>query len=138
MLFDGTCVMCSRSVRRLIAMDKRGVLQFASLDSPAANRLLGEVGVKRADLPDSMILIEPEQGVRAGRASSRSEALLGIARLLGGPYAMAGVLRIVPRVIRDGVYRFIATNRHRLGSFFGRADQCPVMTDATTKRFLHQ
>jgi predicted DCC family thiol-disulfide oxidoreductase YuxK len=129
-MFDGACVMCSRSVRRMIAMDRRGVLVFAALESVAAERVLAEAGVRRGDLPDSMVLICD------GQVSVRSEAILGIATLLGRPYSMAKMLRIVPRFVRDYVYGLIARNRHRIGRVFGGQGSCDLMTPEIAGRFL--
>jgi predicted DCC family thiol-disulfide oxidoreductase YuxK len=44
-----------------------------------------------------------------------------------------GVLRIVPRAVRDFVYDRIARNRYRL---FGRYDRCMVPTPDIKSRFI--
>jgi predicted DCC family thiol-disulfide oxidoreductase YuxK len=40
---------------------------------------------------------------------------------------------IIPRFIRDAVYRFIAVNRYK---WFGKTDQCRVPTAEERERFL--
>jgi len=43
------------------------------------------------------------------------------------------ILAVVPRSLRDLVYRFIARNRYK---WFGRREQCMVPTVELSKRFL--
>jgi salicylate hydroxylase len=62
-----------------------------------------------------MLLIED------GRALMYSDAVLGIAHGLGWPWRAALLLKIVPRALRDRLYRFVADNRYR---WFGRRDVC--------------
>ena len=64
---------------------------------------------------------------------SHSDAALRIARLLGFPWSLAAVGLIVPRFVRDAVYRFIARHRYR---WFGREESCRVPTPALRARFL--
>ena len=42
-------------------------------------------------------------------------------------------LAVVPRSLRDLVYRFIARNRYK---WFGRREQCMIPTTELSKRFL--
>lgn len=85
----------------------------------------------RAALPDSVVVID------GGRVHVESDAILAIARRLGFPYSLAGVFRLLPRAIRDGLYRYVARNRYR---WFGRIDQgpdhCPVPTPEERARLL--
>lgn len=57
-----------------------------------------------------------------GRALRRSDAALAVASALPG-WRWTGLLRIVPRGVRDAVYDIIARNRCRL---FGRNDFCDL------------
>jgi predicted DCC family thiol-disulfide oxidoreductase YuxK len=43
------------------------------------------------------------------------------------------VLVVVPRFLRDAVYRFIARNRYR---WFGKSETCRVPTPELRARFL--
>lgn len=95
------------------------MIQFASLSDERiavalAKRLAAEgYGV----VPDSLIVIE------RGRIFTHSSAALRIARRLRGLWRFAYFFIIVPRTIRDAVYRLIAANRHRL---LGRVEACPL------------
>jgi predicted DCC family thiol-disulfide oxidoreductase YuxK len=50
-----------------------------------------------------------------------SEAVLAIWAGLDWPWSLLGAFRIVPRPLRDPIYRWIARHRYRL---FGRRDPC--------------
>ena len=125
-LFDGVCNLCNGSVRFIIERDPRARFQFAPLQSPAADRLIG-AQVDRASLPDSIVLVDD------GRLYVRSSAALRIARGLRFPWPLAWIFIVVPRPIRDWVYDLIARHRY---AWFGRRDECMVPTPDVRSRFL--
>lgn len=108
-IFDGDCVFCQRSVRFIHRHDRANAYRFAARQTPAGERLLAGVGVGLA--PNSMVLID-EEGTWL-----RSDAVLRIAGGLGSPWSAARVLLVVPRVLRDGLYRVVAAVRHRMAGF---------------------
>lgn len=62
----------------------------------------------------------------------RSAAAIRAARYLGGGWSVVGVLAsLVPRPIRDWVYRQIARHRHRIGG-----PACVIPTAEQRSRFL--
>jgi predicted DCC family thiol-disulfide oxidoreductase YuxK len=71
--------------------------------------------------------------VEGTRGFTHSTAALRIARHLRAPWSWARLFVVVPRPIRDLVYRFIATNRYR---WFGKSDTCRVPTPQLRSRFL--
>jgi predicted DCC family thiol-disulfide oxidoreductase YuxK len=46
---------------------------------------------------------------------------------------MVGVFRILPRGLRDAMYRIVARNRYR---WFGRSETCMVPTPELRARFI--
>ncbi len=112
--FDGACGLCTRAVRLLAALDRRGALRFAPLDGETARRL-GVAGL--AGDPsglDTLVLVERDG---AGcRTSVRSEAVLRAVRHLPGPWPLlARAAGFLPRPLLDGGYRLVARHRRRLG-----------------------
>jgi predicted DCC family thiol-disulfide oxidoreductase YuxK len=71
---------------------------------------------------------------QSGELLVRSNAFLHILRRLGGVWKfLAGVLRVVPRPLRDFVYDVIASVRFRI---FGTRDElCPVVPPELRARF---
>lgn len=129
-LFDGVCNLCNGAVRFIVDRDPAGNFHFASLQSPAGQRLLRERGVTPPEGdPESVLLVEGE------RVWSRSDAALRVARGLAWPWRWAWVFALVPRVIRDAVYRWVARNRYR---WFGKSEECRVPTPELRARFVKE
>lgn len=121
-LFDGTCGLCARSVRFVLRHDRQGHYRFASLQSGSAAELLAGT-----DPPDSVVLLEH------GAVYTRSTAALRIARGLSGLWPLCYAFILVPRPLRDAVYRWVARRRTR---WFGRQEYCAVPAPEWKERFL--
>ncbi|GAB3668289.1 thiol-disulfide oxidoreductase DCC family protein [Halopiger thermotolerans] len=125
-LFDGVCNLCNGFVQFLVPRDTDERFYFASLQSDVATELLAEHDLPTDDL-ESIVLIEGDD------CYVKSAAVLRIAQLLGGVYALLGPFRHLPRPIRDLAYDLVAANRYRL---FGKKDQCMMPTGDVRSRFL--
>jgi predicted DCC family thiol-disulfide oxidoreductase YuxK len=125
-LFDGVCNLCSASVQFLIARDRTATLRFASLQSDSGRELLLHHKMS-SDYARSVVLIE------RGQVFVESDAALRIAGYLGWPWRLVRFARVLPRRLRDALYRFVADNRYR---WFGRTDTCLIPSPAIRSRFL--
>lgn len=125
-LFDGNCALCNRSVLFLLEHDRHGALRFAPLDSPLG-RIVGDGPRASAGWPGSILVREGEEVLR------ESDAILRLAGLLGSPWSVLGATRVLPKALRDGLYRWIA--RHRL-RWFGSTDGCALMRSEWKDRFV--
>lgn len=137
-LFDGTCNFCDGAVHFVIDHERDARLIFAALQSEAGTALLHEAttpdeakrlreGVSGSGDPDSVAFVED------GMLYTHSTAALRIARYLRWPWRWLSVLGVVPRPIRDAVYRWFARHRYR---WFGKTDACRVPTKELRARFL--
>jgi predicted DCC family thiol-disulfide oxidoreductase YuxK len=126
-LFDGVCNLCNSLVRFVIERDPGGAFLFASLQSEPALKLVRKFGLSLTDF-DSIILIE------GSTYSIKSEAALRIAKRLRGIWSLFYIFIVIPKSWRDKVYDFVAQNRYR---WFGKSDQCPVLTSNIDRRFLN-
>lgn len=114
-LFDALCVLCSANAQFVLRHDHRRRFLLASVQGEAGRALCRRHGIDPGD-PDTIIVVTGEQALRD------SNAVLAIYAGLGQPWsAAAAVLRLVPRMIRDPLYRWVARNRYRL---FGRREVC--------------
>lgn len=125
-LFDGVCNLCNGSVQFILRRDPQARLRFASLQSEAGRRLVTEQGLD-PEVLNSVILIED------GKVYRESAAALRIARHMDGAWKLLRVLVLIPRPIRDAVYRLIARNRYR---WFGKSETCWLPTPELRARFL--
>lgn len=128
LLYDGQCGFCSASVAFVLRHDRRKqTLRFAPLAGELGRRLLAEH--PELEGVDSMLWFEPG----AGSVRVRSEAALCVCSYLGGGFKVLGWLgRLVPRALRDGVYRVIAARRKQLPGF----GSCRLPAPAERARFL--
>ncbi len=128
-LFDGRCGLCTRSVQFILKRDRDARFRFAPLESAAAARACARIGVPApvANEPDSVLVIAD------GRLLERSDASLAIAARLPLPWPMFGIFRILPRALRDWLYRIVARNRYR---WFGKSETCMMPTPEQRARFL--
>ena len=125
-LFDGVCNLCDKSVRFIFRHDTAGYFHFAPLQSETAQKLLSEAGASVPDL-NSILLIED------GKVYDRSTAALKIARRLKAPFPLLWGGMILPRPLRDFVYKVIATNRYK---WFGQKESCEMPPPGLRERFL--
>jgi predicted DCC family thiol-disulfide oxidoreductase YuxK len=123
--FDGQCGLCDRFVQFVLRRDRAARYRFAPLQgSTARERVAASLG------PESSQTVILEEG---GRFRVRSDAALAILTGLGGAWRLAGLLRVIPRPLRDAVYDLVARNRNR---WFGRLAECRVPEPAERDRFL--
>lgn len=125
-LFDGVCNFCNASVHWILRRDRPGTFRFASLQSAAAKAAMSRIGLDDFHA-DSVVLIE------GGRHFLRTDAALRIAKRLGFPWSLFSVFLVVPRFLRDPIYRLIARYRYR---WFGKRANCMVPTPSMRARFL--
>jgi predicted DCC family thiol-disulfide oxidoreductase YuxK len=130
-LFDGECQLCDSSVQWLLSRDRGAALRFGSLQGETG----AAVRARHPALPplDETVVLVEEPGTSRERVRVRSDGALAILARLGGAWRLAGLLRAVPRPLRDAVYRFVARRRKR---WFGTLAACRVPTAAERARFL--
>ncbi len=123
--FDGVCGMCNRFVDLILRIDSKQIFRFAPIQGETAKQLLPPLS--EAPQKWSMLYLD-EQGIY-----ERSDAFLEVYRRLGGVWWFLNLLRLVPRGMRDFVYRTVARNRYR---WFGQRDTCRIPSPEEKCRFL--
>lgn len=120
------CVLCSANAQFVLRYDKHGRFRLASMQGKVGAALYRRFGIDPAD-PETMLLVEGDRVLRD------SDAMLAIYAGLGWPWRAMTVFRLVPRILRDSVYRLVARNRYRL---FGRRETCFVPRADQAERIL--
>lgn len=131
LFYDGVCGFCDSAVRTILRHDRAGRFRFAALQSDFAARTLARFGRDPNDLDTMYLLLAAE--TPAEQLVARSDAGLAVARELGGWWRLLGVLRLVPRGLRDRAYAYFVRNRYR---WFGRYDECPLPPPGVRERFI--
>ena len=130
-LYDGVCGLCNRLTQFLLKRDVHDRLRFASLQSDFAAKVLRRHGLDSGDL-DTVCVIEDYETPNE-RVLIRSDAILAVVGELGGFWRIAGMGKILPRPIRDGLYKLVARNRYRV---FGKYETCVLPEAKHRKKFL--
>lgn len=113
-VFDGNCVLCSANAQFVLRHDRRRRFRLTTAQGELGQSLYRHFGLSTAH-NETMLVLD------RGKLLTQSEAALAIAGGLGWPWRAAVLARVVPRTLRDGMYRLIARNRFRL---FGRRAIC--------------
>lgn len=126
LVFDTDCVLCAGSVRFVLAHECDDRLHFMGAWSAEGLALAARHGFTAQDLNGTFLLVQD------GRALTRSDAALAVARHLRAPWRWFRLLAIVPRPLRDRAYRLVARYRYRL---FGRREDCARVPPEQRHRF---
>ncbi len=114
-LFDGVCNLCNWTVKFIYKRDKKKKFRFASFQSEFSKRLLDK---RTAETNfDSVILFHNNNFF------TKSDAVIEISSLLGFPWNILRIFKILPSAFRDTFYDFIANNRYK---WFGKMDACMI------------
>lgn len=124
-IFDGECVLCSRFAQFVLHHDKQKRFRLLAAQTPLGSALYRHYGFDPSRYETNILLWE-------GQATFKSDASLTILHLLGFPWCLAVVLRVLPKFLRDKGYDWVAANRLR---WFG-SRICYVPSQAEADRFL--
>lgn len=113
-LFDAECILCSANAQFVLTQDHKKRFRLASMQGEVGSAIYRRFGIDPAN-PDTMIVVHGDSMQRD------SDAVLSIYAGLGWPWKAFSIFRLVPRFIRDPLYRMIARNRYRI---FGKRDSC--------------
>ncbi|MCS4436503.1 thiol-disulfide oxidoreductase DCC family protein [Aquiflexum gelatinilyticum] len=125
-LFDGVCNLCNSAVDFVIRRDKNDRFKFGALQDNATKSILKDYKINEGYI-DSIILL------RGNEVFYKSKAALEITKNLGGFWPILYVFNIVPSVIRDPIYDWIAKNRYK---WFGKKQTCRIPNSMEREKFL--
>ncbi|MEO7996627.1 MAG: DCC1-like thiol-disulfide oxidoreductase family protein [Gemmatimonadaceae bacterium] len=134
LLYDGLCGFCDGAVQFIMARDKQRTLTFAALQGDYARALI-ERHPELRDI-DSLVFVRGFGGATSPSevVLVRSDAVVAIAKYLGGAWSALGMLmRVLPRAVRDWGYDRFAGVRYRI---FGRRDECRIPSAEERARFI--
>ncbi|QTC43121.1 thiol-disulfide oxidoreductase DCC family protein [Bacillus sp. V3] len=124
-LFDGVCNLCNSSVQFIIQRDSGKVFKFASLQSEIGKRYKELFNIPAST--DSIVLLMND------KVYKESTAALLIASRLKWPWKWFRIFQVIPKPIRDKVYKWIAANRYK---WFGRKESCMIPSKEDRDRFI--
>lgn len=120
-IFDGVCGFCNKSVDTLIRIDTQKRFHYTSLQGEFVKTLTLKPNI------DSIVFYED------GTLYYKSTAILKILRSLGGIWIVTNLFYLIPRVLRDYIYDFIATYRYKI---FGKMESCRMPKEGEQALFI--
>lgn len=126
-LFDGVCNLCNHFVQFVIRRDRKDDFRFVALQSDLGQEILDHIGIDRQQI-DSIVLYEP--GIAY---SYKSDAAIEIAKGLGGIWSWTTLFKIIPRLLRNPIYDYVAKNRYK---WYGKKESCMIPTPELKAKFL--
>lgn len=127
LLFDGVCNLCNSSVQTIIENDQKDIFRFVALQSHLGQEIVKHIGLHPMQI-DSIIFYKP------GKCYTiKSEAVLCIAKELGGWYNLLSLFSIIPTKVLDFIYDIVAKNRYK---WFGKKTTCIIPSVSIQNKFL--
>ncbi len=123
---DGDCALCSGAARMIARLDRRGAFRICPVQSGLGEAVLRHYGLDPKN-PDSWLYLVD------GNAYASLDAVIQAGIRLGGAAQLVRGLAILPKPVRDWLYRRIARNRYAI---FGRAQMCAIPDPALRLRLL--
>lgn len=127
-LFDGVCNLCNSSVLFVIKRDSKNTFMFAPLQGVIGTTLIDKFNIDTQKM-DSILTYHPKED----KIKYKSNAALEISKHLRFPYSLAQVFLVIPTVIRNWFYDFVARNRYE---WFGKKEACMIPTPELKSKFL--
>ena len=115
-IFDGECNLCNGVVGWLLRNTNMDIFDFVPFQSTCGQEILCSNGFQTETL-ETVVLLD-EKGVH-----TLSDGFLKIIAKIPEWRSLAVVFGLVPKFIRDGVYKLAAKNRVR---WFGKSQFCTV------------
>jgi predicted DCC family thiol-disulfide oxidoreductase YuxK len=132
LFFDGVCGLCNRLVDYLMVHDKARKLRYAPLQGETFKALAVEL--PELTKIDSLVVAHRTAEGEPAQIYIRSQAaLFALGELGGGWGLLCRTLRLVPRFLSDGLYRFVAKVRYRI---FGKYAACRLPSTEERALFL--
>ena len=125
-LFDAICVICNGWAKFLIRHDQHAKFKLVSAQSPLGEAILKYYAMSTEHYSTMLV-------IKDGLLYTESTALLKVMQHLGLPFSLMSSGYLIPRFIRDFLYRRVALNRYQL---FGTTDNCLLPSAENKSHFL--
>lgn len=109
LLFDSGCKLCNSSIKFVTKGDKKQQIKQIPLSSSEGAAIVAKY--------PSLQNINSIIFIANNKLFIESDAIIEIAKQLSFPYKLLAAGRLVPKKLRDTIYKWIAKNRYQ---WFGR------------------
>ena len=117
-LFDSKCNLCSKTVKKVMKLDKNKLFTFISNNSEYGKNIIRKNNLNFITTETIVLFTNEEEFL------IKSDAAISIAVKLNSLFLIFNILFAIPKVIRDKVYDYVAKNRYK---WFGENDNCEII-----------
>ena len=125
-LFDAVCALCNNFIVFIAKKDKKDKFRFLPLQNQNIEQFIDLNKIKIKEF-DSVILIDGNN--IKWKSSAALEIIINLNKIL----ALCKVFYIIPKIIRDIIYDWIAKNRY---SIFGKVESCSIIKSKVNSEIL--
>jgi predicted DCC family thiol-disulfide oxidoreductase YuxK len=122
--YDGDCGFCNRSVQFILKNEKNQELHFAALQSNYSQDFFKANHFPNPDLSTFYYW-------NGSELFSKSTAALQLLNKLKNRFQLLKIGYILPKILRDKMYDFVAKGRHQISNGF-----CVIPSIENKKRFI--
>lgn len=126
-LYDGDCGLCNRAIQILLQEDPKDQFRFVSQQAVLGKSILAHIGFN-PNTNDSLVVYHPNVAYY-----TQSQAVFYLCKHGSFKLKLGLVFQLIPKVILDVVYNWIAKNRY---NWFGKSESCSMLTDSISHKFL--
>jgi len=127
LFIDADCAFCQQSTRMMSSIDSQKVIKFSTLQGETS----ALIPDKSDEITAAVLLENPDSADL--RKWQGADAILRSLYLCGGALSLFWVFHLIPALIKDPVYHFIAKHRHQI-PFVSK--QCKLLTPEQQTRYL--
>lgn len=135
LFLDGECLFCQKSARLLNRWDRSSVIYFSTLQGETASMLPDDwrTVVDPTGKPSGTAVLIENSGSSTERRWREADAILRALSLTHRLLSIFWIFHYTPGFLKNGIYRCIARNRHRLS---WRKRSCPLPDQQFKDQFL--
>lgn len=123
--YDGDCGFCNKSVQFVLKNEKGKKIHFAALQAEFSVQFFKNKGLEQPNMSTFYFW-------NGKKMLQKSTAALSLLKYLKMPFPLGAFFWIIPSLLRDKVYDFVAKRRHKLAAGF-----CALPSVEERKRFLN-
>jgi len=126
-LYDGDCGLCNRAIQILLQEDPSDQFRFVSQQADLGKSILAHIGYNPNTL-DSLVVYQPKVAYY-----TQSQAVFYLCKHGSYKLKLLLVFQLFPKVILNGLYNWIAKNRHH---WFDKNENCLFPNEMHRTKFL--
>lgn len=124
LFFDGVCSVCNGFIDFLMSADQGHALRYAPIQGETAKFHLTPNLIASLDT----LVLHTENKIY-----TRTDAVIRSIAAMGGVWKLLLILLVVPKFIRDNIYKFFAKNRYK---WFDKKETCRMPTPEERNKIL--